>query len=311
MKNTGSAMNEPGQDPAPALQTAGCAAEELTPQRPAANASSSGQGQTEADQAIFTSIDSPRGGGYQLAAKSEGISLAEARELSAWGPSHDSLWETDEAAGSCNFHRLQSGRLAISRSIHGAAEYSGRGGRSVYTHYLVLSADDFARWDSNPFDVLRAASHTELTLEPVPQRLTRWQCELPGCSNRPGQIARLVEAAGGPLNLAAALDAVMRHKAVAFVGPPTAIEAAMEVLFLLLPEATRCQISFATGLKYSPRRPARWIGLHGDQQQRRRLARQYQFALVDLTEGTTNLDALEALSNLLQEAVQTLPCPKN
>src|SRR5690606_6262616 len=161
LKNTGSAMNEPGQDPAPALQTAGCAAEELTPQRPAANASSSGQGQTEADQAIFTSIDSPRGGGYQLAAKSEGISLAEARELSAWGPSHDSLWETDEAAGSCNFHRLQSGRLAISRSIHGAAEYSGRGGRSVYTHYLVLSADDFARWDSNPFDVLRAASHTE------------------------------------------------------------------------------------------------------------------------------------------------------
>ena len=284
---------------------------ELAPQRPAGGDRASGSAPAEADQAIFTSIDSPRGGGYQLAATSAGISPAEARELSAWGPSHDSLWETAEAVGSCNFHRLQSGRLAISRTMHGEAEFSGRGGRSVYTHYLVLSAADFARWDSNPFDVLRAASHTEQPLQPVPERLSRWQCELPGCDNRAGHIARLVEAAGGPLNVAAALDAVMRHEAVAFVGAPSAIEAAMEVLFLLLPEATRCQIAFATGLKYSPRRPARWIGLHGDEQQRRRLARQYQFKLVDLTEGTTDLDALEALGNLLQEAVQTLPCPKS
>jgi len=282
---------------------------ELRQAQSAEGGSSRGQAFTEADQAIFTSIDSPRGGGYQLAATSSGISPTEARELSAWGPSHDSLWETDEVARSYNFHRLQSGRLAVSRSIHGAAEYSGRGGRSVYTHFLVFSADEFSRWDCNPFDILRAATHTEHALEPVPQRLTRWQCERPSDINRTKQISRLVEKAGGPLNVAAALDAVLRHDAVAFVGPPTAIEATMEVLFLLLPEETRCQISFATGLKYSPRRPARWIGLHGDALQRRRLARQYQFELLDLAEGTTNLDALEALGNLLQEAVRTLPCP--
>jgi len=309
LNNMGSAINQPDQQPAPELQVAAGGDGERRQPSSNANEPLKGQACTEADQAIFTSINSPRGGGYQLAATSAGISPAEARELSAWGPSHDSLWETDEVARSYNFHRLQSGRLAVSRSIHGAAEYSGRGGRSVYTHFLVFSADQFARWDCNPFDILRAATHTEHALEPVPQRLTNWQCELPCDTNRTRQISRLVEQAGGPLNVAAALDAVLRHDAVAFVGQPAAIEAVMEVLFLLLPEETRCQISFATGLKYSPRRPVRWIGLHGDAMQRRRLARQYQFELVDLAEGTTNLDALEALGNLLQEAVRTLPCP--
>jgi len=309
LNNMGSAINQPDQEPVQLLQGLGDAGGERSQPQVAGRERRADQAYTEADQAIFTSIDSPRGGGYQLAATSVGISPAEARELSTWGPSHDSLWETEEPARSYNFHRLQSGRLAVSRTIQGAAEFSGRGGRSVYTHFLVLNAEQFARWDSNPFEILRAATHTEHVLEPVPPRLSLWHCELAEGRNRPQQISRLVERAGGPLNVAAALDAVLRHDAVAFVGTSTAIEAAMEVLLLLLPEETRSQISFATGLKYSPRRPARWIGLHGDQLQRRRLARQYQFEVVDLTEGTTNLDALEVLGNLLQEAVRTLPCP--
>lgn len=308
MKNPGSAIRQPGQETvAPPTQPdrrKSCSEQAVRCAAPLC------QEYTEADQAIFTSIELARGGGYQLAATSPGISPAEARELSAWGPSHDSLWETGESAHSCNFHRLQSGRLAISRSVHGAAEYSGRGGRSVYTHFLLFSTAHFELWEGNPFAILRAASHTESPLQPVPQSLPRWHCELPHCGDRIGQIPQLVETAGGPLNVAAALDITLRHEAVAFVGSPSAIEAAMEVLFLLLPETTRNQISFATGLKYSPRRPARWIGLHGDLHQRRRLARQYQFELVDLTEGTADVAALQALGSLLQEVAQGMPCER-
>ena len=306
MNNSGSATRQPGQDVVPAQASpefGGRAA-----QQPARCAEASCQPTTEADQAIFTSIESARGGGYQLAATSPGVSPAEARELSAWGPSHDSLWETSEAARSYNFHRLQSGRLAISRSIHGEAEYSGRGGRSVYTHFLLFSPADFAHWSGNPFAILRAASQTETPLQPVPQLLSRWRCEPPDPCDRLGQISHLVEAAGGPLNVASALDAAIHHEAVAFVGPPLVIEAAMEVLFLLLPESSRTNVSFATGLKYSPRRPARWIGLHGDLHLRRRLARQYQFQLADLTQGTADVRALEALGSLLEEVAQDLAC---
>src|SRR6478752_2518834 len=58
------------------------------------------------EQAIFTSIQSSRLDGYQLAAASPGITDELARELTVWGPAHDSLWDTRRDARSVNFHAL-------------------------------------------------------------------------------------------------------------------------------------------------------------------------------------------------------------
>lgn len=252
------------------------------------------------DQAIFASVQSARGGGYQLAATSSGLSAAESRELAVWGPSHDSLWEVESERRSFNFHSLQSGRLALSRSVPGAAEYSGRGGSCVHTHFLVVDRAGLLQFNNNPFAILRAASHTEQPREPIPSHLPRWQAETAlGPASSPQTLSRLIQQAGGPLPFAAALDAVLRSPAVAFVGSPRSIEAAIEGLIVCLHDRV-VQFSFATGLKYSPRRPARWIGLHGDAMSRRRLARQYQFALVDLERAVPSDEAANALENLLE-----------
>ncbi len=256
------------------------------------------------DQAIFASVQSLRGGGYQLAATSPGITATEARELSTWGPSHDSLWEASARTGSFNHHRLQSGRFALSRSIPAAAEYSGRGGNCIYTHYLVLDRLSLEKFDNNPFAVLRAAGHTEQPLEPIPSHLPRWQTDSSAPRVDAGRrLKYLVEQLGGPLRFASALDTVLDCEAVAFVGSSEAIEAAMEALCLCLPEKVG-QLSFATGLKYSPRRPARWIGLHGDAMTRRRLARQYQFQIVDLQAAEPTAKAVDALASVLERFAQ-------
>src|SRR5208337_2441493 len=38
---------------------------------------------------------------------------------------------------SVNFHPLPSGRFALSRTCEGPPEYSGRGGRQLYTHIMI------------------------------------------------------------------------------------------------------------------------------------------------------------------------------
>ena len=63
------------------------------------------------EQAIFTSVRSERLDGYQLAARSSGVSDELAKELTAWGPAHDSLWDTRPTPRSVNFHPLTDGRL--------------------------------------------------------------------------------------------------------------------------------------------------------------------------------------------------------
>src|SRR5687768_1022640 len=109
------------------------------------------------EQAIFTSARTARSAGYHLVAASSGISEVDARELAAWGPSHDSLLETGSAAVSVNFHRLPSGAYCISQSTPEGPEFSGRGGVRVYTQALVMAPEALARFANNPFAVLRAA----------------------------------------------------------------------------------------------------------------------------------------------------------
>ena len=109
------------------------------------------------EQAIFTSATRASSEGYRLIAASSGIGSAERRVIQRCAPSHASLTTDSDAARATSFLALPDGRLCVARSTHVGMEQTGRGGRRVYTHLLVLAADDFAAFDSNPFHILRLA----------------------------------------------------------------------------------------------------------------------------------------------------------
>ena len=108
------------------------------------------------EQAVFTSVRGGRLEGYQLAARSPGVDLDLAKELTAWGPAHDSLWSAAADARSVNFHALAGGEYCLSRTTLAGAEYSARVGARVYTQMVVLSADALARFGNDPFLIFRA-----------------------------------------------------------------------------------------------------------------------------------------------------------
>lgn len=110
-----------------------------------------------AEQAIFTSISRQGRAGYHVVARSPGVTDAEASSLATWSPSHGALVVDEANRASVNFHPLSSGRCALSRTCEGAPEYSGRGGRQVYTHALILDTSALKRAATQPLAVYRGA----------------------------------------------------------------------------------------------------------------------------------------------------------
>src|SRR5437868_8956366 len=125
------------------------------------------------EQAIFTSVQSTRLDGYQLAVTSSGITAEQAKELMTWGPAHDSLWDTRRDARSVNFHPLGGDRFCLSCTTLAGEEYSGRGGGRIYTQMFVLPREALAPFVNDPFLVLRAlaASGRLLVLDRIPNTL--------------------------------------------------------------------------------------------------------------------------------------------
>lgn len=110
-----------------------------------------------ADQAIFTSLTRRGKSGYHVVARSAGVTENEATTLAAWSPSHGGLLVDDANRVSVNFHPLPTGRYALSRTREGRPEYSGRGGRQVYTHALIVDAAQLSHAGFRPFAIYRDA----------------------------------------------------------------------------------------------------------------------------------------------------------
>ena len=110
-----------------------------------------------ADQAIYTSLSRAGQSGYHLVSRSRGVSDAEARALASWSPSHDALIVDEANRASVNVHPLPGGRVAVSRTCEGPPEYSGRGGRQIYTHALLLDAEGLRRSGAHPIAISRDA----------------------------------------------------------------------------------------------------------------------------------------------------------
>ena len=245
------------------------------------------------EQAIFTSAESDHAVGYHLVARSPGVEECDARELTVWGPSHDSLESSSVAtAASVNFFRLPSGAYCVSKTQLAGEEYSGRGLRT-YTHCLVVTPQVLVRFANNPFSVLRAAWAKGLlrVCDAVPNQLVPFQ--LPGRSPPvdEGLIGQFIEECGAP-TMGRLIDAILKPQPVILVGVRKP-EATVAGILNLLPLSSRRELSFATGLKYSPRRPFHLLIASEETPELRRLARQHAVTIIDFAPSYPRLAGTE------------------
>jgi len=223
----------------------------------------------QVDQAIFTSVQSGRVQGYQLAARSDGIDDRLAQMLTQWGPSHGALSSTNPAAESLNFHPLDDDRFALSRTIYGGPEYSRRGGLQLMTRYALLDRRYLEQFAGNAMALMRLA-RTEGHFSFV----TRFELRLPplnlpdftpsvlwSSTQRPGQGAIADEVVG---RLSHGERIALTH----CLQPPLLLQQ----IVLRLKPPQRLELSFTTGLKPTAHRPFRLHFLPGDSAELRRSA---------------------------------------
>jgi hypothetical protein len=258
------------------------------------------------EQAVFTSAETDRSAGYQVVATSPGVSEADARELAVWGPSHDALLEPGADAVSYNFHALPSGRYCLGRTTPAGREYSGRGGARIYTQCLIVPPSVLARFANNPFALLRAALAAGVLRlhEKVPEQLPPIRLVGRAAVVDQALLARLC-ANPGPDALAALVQAALTSATVAVTGRPPA-EHLIAALVNCLPPECRVQFSFSTGLKFSSRRPFRVIALNDDDEERRRVKRLYDVAVLDFDgQAPPDLAPTESWARFIHRALKT------
>jgi hypothetical protein len=228
------------------------------------------------EQAIFASARHGHAEGYHLVERTPGLTESDARELSHWGPSHDSLVDSGPDAVSCNFFGLESGAYCVSKTVAAGAEYSGRGGAQVQTQCLVVPAAVLARFSNNPFAVLRAAAsddlHTGAANGTQDSAARRAPLRLVG---RAAAVDHMLLAqlalAPGPEAMAALVQCELSRRRLVVVCENG--ERLLAGLISCLPLERRLGISFSTGLKLSPRRPFRISTAPADSPELRRQAR--------------------------------------
>jgi len=234
------------------------------------------------EQAVFTSAETDRSAGYQVVAKSPGVAEADARELAVWGPSHDSMLESETEAVSLNFHPLPSGAFCVSRTTPAGWEYSGRGGHRVYTHCLIVAPEILARFSNNPFSLMKAALvggvfdvHDQVPARLEPVRLTG------GAAPVDQNLLARLAANPGPRKIATLVQSALDSDCVAVSGTPSAAEL-IAGLFSCLPPQCRAELSFSTGLKFSSRRPFRIVALTDDPAEQRWVAHRGNVTVLQL-----------------------------
>lgn len=216
-----------------------------------------------AEQAVFASADSQHRKGYQLVARSDGIDTPIAQELCRWAPSHGALVNPQPRAWSLSYFPADERHVAVARTTHGGAEYSGRGGMEVVTAFLVVPVDDFARYDNDPVALARTALALGYLRLPDASNEYRSAVRIPdrpvpipdpfdrtpgvdpsGCGDEPGSRS------------GETLDLVRQHRRVVVLGEPDPLAAVHRLMGRLAPEA-RLGLTFATGLTWSMQREFR------------------------------------------------------
>ncbi|HEV7223875.1 MAG TPA: hypothetical protein VGN42_14300 [Pirellulales bacterium] len=235
-------------------------------------------------QAIFTSAQTDRLDGYQLAVHSGGIDDMDLRELQVWGPSHDSLLESGEDAVSVNFHPLPSGAYCVSKTTPAGSEYSARTGPRIYTQCLVVPPEVLSRFANNPFALLTAAfAQGSLKVHgPLPDTLEPFRLSGKAATVDQALLAQLLSDPGARW-LGALVEAALASPSLALIAGAHGMRLIHGIINCLPPEC-RAEFSFCTGLKPSPRRPFRIFCLGDDPNDQRRILRQQDKTVLELSE---------------------------
>jgi GTPase-associated protein 1, N-terminal domain type 2 len=216
-----------------------------------------------AEQAIFTSLPRVGKAGYHLVSRSQGVSDVEAGALTTWSPSHGALIIDSENRTSVNFHDLPGGRYALSRTCAGLAEYSGRGGRQLYTHTLIIDDKTLKQAGNQPWAVYRhALALGYLHYRPEPEtRLSPVRlCSIYHLQDKDYWTEKAASfGLASPRELVEQLTSEQTVE-LAYSGDRTLLA---ECLIALVPPEIRPRVSFATSLRPSMVRPYRFVLLDG------------------------------------------------
>jgi hypothetical protein len=228
-------------------------------------------------QAIFTSSARGQIKGYQLVATSDGIDRSLARELQLWSPSQ--VTEDDPAQWTINYYPVDAERIAVTRTVLGGPEYSGRGGTQVVTLILILNNQQFAAYNNHAVRVAQTALALGGLRLPssFPSRLPTF--ELPECpfayftpesdplndgvkvgrSPANAEAVRASEPEGWEGELLVKLKAVVVGKQRLTIVGAQDPRKLVEQLLDTLPSDSRRPMSFTTGLPPALNRP---FGVH-------------------------------------------------
>lgn len=236
------------------------------------------------EQAIFATLENEHAAGYQIVAKSPGVCDDDARELTVWGPTHDSMLDADSNAESLNFHPLPSGAYCVSRtSSTGWNRNAAK--QQVSTRCLVVPPDVLARFGNNPIALANAAARDDAwktgeTHGPVLESFLLTGGAPPGDLALLGQLA----VDPGAESMATLVQAAREAACLAVSGTPSPMRL-IEGLFSCLPPECRLEFSFSTGLKFSPRRPFRIVALSGDLAEQQWIANYPNVVVVDVRDN--------------------------
>lgn len=205
------------------------------------------------DQAIFTSLPRRGKSGYHLVSRSAGITASEASAIASWSPSHGGLIVDEANQESVNYFPLPSGRYGLARTREGRPEYSGRGGRQLYTHIILFDVGRLQHSRFRPFEIYRDALalghfHYQPNPKPVLDQI---------------ELSTLYADRNDSLGLAKELNAHALASIVAQLdaGQPVTVPyhgdrtAMAEALIRLLSPESIMRLSFATNLTPSAVRP--------------------------------------------------------
>ncbi|MEN6449270.1 MAG: hypothetical protein ABFC96_02160 [Thermoguttaceae bacterium] len=239
----------------------------------------------QVEQAIFAPSRTDGAAGYQVVAASPGVCEPDLRELATWCPAHDSLLEGNGESESLNFHPLPSGAYCVSRTV--PQNWQGHGGRQpVETHCLIVPREVLARFGNNPFALAQAATIAGIWQSHSSNSQWLAPLTIPGGAAAVDQpLLDSLAADPGPEVVAALVQAASQSLCLALAGGDRSASLIAGLLNCLPPEC-RLDFSFATGLKFSPRRPFRLVAVSDDPAQRCWIAQYPNVTLLDIDEAS-------------------------
>jgi len=224
------------------------------------------------DQAVFTSIRTCRGEGYRIIAASSGVRADERVAITRYSPSHGRLYDSTSAAVGLASYLLTSDRHCVAHCRYAGTEHTGRGGRRVHTHSVLLDRWSFRRFGCNPARV-HAALVDRLgdspMLDPSPQ-LDPLSLPLPPSPDvlSPAQQSGAADPSEVDC-VCHVVSVLLAGRSLIVVGSKKPLEL-VECVLLALPLWIRQSVSVTVGLKFSPARKVQLVVTNRDDDQARR-----------------------------------------